>query len=714
MASKLDAVFERISENTIVKAIRQGLLFIMPIIMVGSFVLMVLNLPIEWINNLLNTLFGENWRTFGLAIHRGTFRIMSLSALIAISYALAKDHALVKAGKLNPIFIILTALSCHVTYNPGTESVVDENATGPTGMFGAIVIAIISTYVFLFFFRHMPKKMKTYAYDADTILLSSLFNVLPVLLTIASFSLVRLIYDQLGLSAAFAAFSQNLNESLLHSNNGILTALLYDLITHIMWFFGIHGTNVMESFAQNVFVSASNINIGLMAAGQAPTQVLTKEFFDIFVFLGGAGCTLGLLIALFFAGRASNTNSLAKYSLWPGLFNINEAMVYGLPIIFNPYYLAPFLLTPVALSITSYIAFATGLVPLTTSSVVWTTPIFISGYISTGSVAGVILQAVNLVLAAAIYLPFVRLYEKQIARNNIRIFKQLSTEYNTAQPENPPQMLGRNDELGMIARTIATELRAALTDEAKGLHMEFQPKSHGDATVFGAEALIRWKHPVYGFISPLVILGVGDEAGMTVELGDWIMKKSFSQLRVWRDHQLDLSLSVNLSPKQLKEDDRLVERITGIMEQYALDPAGMELELTEHAALDQSPGTRNRLELLKNMGLSIAIDDFGMGNSSLLYLRDFYANVVKLDISLVRTINENTQSQEIVRSIVSLCTQLDAGIVAEGVETLEQMLMLQELGCDQFQGWYFCKSLPPAEFLAYVEKHGTAPHGSLE
>lgn len=707
MIAKLDSLFARISDNRIIKAIRQGLLYNLPLIMVGAFTLTVLNLPLAFFSDTLNLLFGNHWRTLGQSIHSATFGIMSLTTLISISYALAQDDSRLKQnqGTLNTVMVITTALASYIAFNPATESALDPSASGPTGMFGAIVIAVASSYLYMFFCSLKPKSKRLYAYDGDAILLLAINNVLPALYTIGTFAFVKLIFEISGFSAFCAQSLNGLMNFLFHSGNNLLTVVLYSFLAHIMWFFGIHGTNVLEPVSQQLFLTATHTNTALVSAGLAPTEVITKEFLDNFVFLGGAGCTLGLLIALFLTGRNSNSNGLAKYSVAPGLFNMNELLVYGLPIIFNPYYLIPFLFTPVILCISSYIAFSTGLVALTTQQVVWTTPIFLSGYVSTGSFSGVILQLFNLCLAAALYLPFIRLYEKQITRNNRAIFKRVSDEYNNAQPGENPFLMARNDEMGMVARALATELRKLSTDEpVVGLHLEFQPKTLSNGTVYGAEALLRWNHTTYGYISPLVTIGIAEEADLTVPLGKWILQNSFEQLAQWTKLGYPITLSVNLSPKQLKEDTSLVDTVLDIIKKYDLNPKQMELELTEHAALDQSLSTRNRLEQLKNTGLSISIDDFGMGNSSILYLRDFYANVVKLDMSLVRTIETNVQNQEIVRSVVSLCTQLDAGVVAEGVETEGQVQALEALGCNHFQGWYFSKSLPNDTFIGYLKR----------
>lgn len=707
---RLDSALESVSENKIIKAIRQGLLYNMPLIMVGCFVIMVLNLPVEAVNNALNAIFGDNWRALGLLIHKGTFRIMSMSTLLSVTYALVNDYSGARVVSHSTIIALLTALASFVVFSPDTEAVISEGYVGTTGMFRAIVVAIVATKLYTFFVTHMPRRRKMFTYDSDAILQFSLGNIVPVLLTIFCFALVRVLLDIFGISNWSKELIVWLNGTLFSDGHSVWTAVLYCVITHILWFFGIHGTNVMEGVAQDIFVNATDINTALVAAGNAPTEILTKEFFDVFVFLGGAGCTLGLLVALFLVGRSSRANGIARYSVFPGIFNINEAIVYGLPLIFNPHYLVPFMLTPIVLALTSFGAFALGIVPLTSAQVVWTTPIFISGYISTGSVSGLLLQLFNLAISVLLYLPFVRMYERQLVRNNKRIFKQITDEYNSSDPDNPPLLLQSNDEVGVITRALAMELRAAIGDRSGGLYMAFQPKCRGDGRVFGAEALLRWAHPVYGDISPMVVLGIANEAEIGPELEAWILEESFSKLNEWEKSGISLTLSVNLAPKQIKENLNLTSQLVSIIERHNLSPQNMELEITEHAAMDQGDTTRRQLEKIKELGIGISVDDFGMGSSSLMYLRDFFANIVKLDISLVHTISTNNYSQEIVRSIMSLCSQLGAGVVAEGVETQEQIDALREFGCDQFQGWYFSKALRSEDFVSYVLDHGTAGH----
>jgi lactose/cellobiose-specific phosphotransferase system IIC component len=704
-----DLYLDKISNNKVISAIRCGLLYIVPMVMVGSFVLMILNLPIPAFQNFMNNTFGVHWRNTGLAIYKGTFDIMSLAAVISIAYAYAQSFKSVSDGLLSPFYIILCALCSYFTFNPVGEILIPANDANSSGLLTAIIVAIVSTGIYVFLFDHIRSKKKVYSYDSDSLLMDSLRNITPLFITLAIFGLMRILFDIFHCEVYIQAIVEKINGAFSSQNGGLAATVTYILVIQILWFFGIHGTNVLDSLAKTLFVSASAVNISLAMAGSAPTEIITKEFLDAFVFMGGAGCTLGLLIALLISGENSNGNRVAKYSLLPGIFNINETITYGLPIIFNPYYLIPFAMSPIVISIISYIAFRTGLVPLTAHRVEWPTPILLSGYVSTGSIAGSILQLVNLSVSVVIYLPFVKLYEKHIIRSNQKLFQELTSKLMSSDDNSVPEkVLERSDSLGSLARLLVSELEQAIDNPHNtALQLHYQPKVTSNGKVHGAEALLRWFHPKFGYLPPPIVIALCDEAGLVNKLGRWVIKTAYYQLADWNKlgHK-NLSLSVNLMPKQLKEDSGLLDYLHQIIDETGILATNMEMELTENEAIDQSISTKAKLEKVRAAGINLSIDDFGMGNSSLLYIRDSYINIIKIDISLVHSVTTNHQSQEIIRSIISLCEQVDIDVVAEGVETLQQMEKLEEMGCHLFQGFLFSKALPSEDFVEYVKIHG--------
>ncbi len=696
---EFDILISKLANKQMIRVLRRGLLYLMPFVLIGSIVLAMLNLPIPAYQSFMSYIFGEGWWEIGLLIYEGTLQIMAIITVITVSQAIASEKEFIKSGEVSTTVLQAVALIAFIIWMKNSDGIVISTANaGSSGMFEAIIISFLACDLYCFFYKLQVciRSKNLINYHGSTMTREAFRSVFPALLTVFTFSMGKVMLNLIGLG----------NNQILHkindmwlSGENFFSAVIVILITHILWFFGIHGGNVIMDA---VPVAASSVS---SAMGEA---IFNKEFFDTYVYLGGAGATFGLLIALLLVGKNSGETRLAKISVLPGLFNINEIMIFGLPIIFNPYFLAPFVLAPVFLCLNAWISVSVGWVPPVTQAVKWTTPIFLSGYLSTGSVVGAVMQAVNLVLAVLIYIPFVRMQEKHQQSARIEVFRGLANEIKYIQERQVKTILNRHDETGSLARALAAEIREGFKSQTQTLHMEYQPKVNYKGQIVGAEALLRWNHPVYGYVSPIVILNICDEANLTNELGQWIMNHSFSDMKRWHEQGFKVPLSVNLSPRQLKEDGSLVRSVQDCISQLGIEPQYMELELTENATIDATDAICNKLGQITAMGLNLSIDDFGMGHSSLLYICDFYANVIKLDASLVGLITSDEQRRQIIKSILSLCEQLHVKAVAEGVETKEQVEMLHELGCECYQGFYYSRSLNYDSFLEYMSRHGTA------
>lgn len=694
MMEKLDALASRLANQQTLQGLRRGLLYLMPLILIGSFILALTNLPIPIYQSFLEHTLGDGWRDISLSIYHGTLQILSMTALITVSYALAGKENLVISGEVNPIVIVITTFASYITFSNDSKLIPNAAEAGTACISGALIISVLACKMFCFFYncRDRIRSSNLIDYQGSSRIRSSFRAVIPSLLTILFFSVARHWFDVIQIML------QRIIHEAWFSEYNYFSALMIILLTHVLWFLGIHGGNFMNNTMSGAGTEVSETAI---------SAIFTKEFFDIYVYLGGAGVTLGLLVALLLAGERGGERRLARISILPGIFNINEIIIFGLPILFNPYYLIPFLMSPVILGITSWIAVYIGWIPPATHAVEWTTPIFLSGYLGSGSMAGVVLQAANLILAVLIYMPFVRLQARQHHRSRMTAFRNLASEVQYIQAGQQRSFLNRHDETGYLARALAAEIRDGLLHHAPSFHLEYQPKVNYKGEVMGAEALLRWMHPVYGTVSPLVILSLCDEAHLTHQLGQWIIHQACCDWKYWHDQGYEqVSLSMNLSPQQLKEDDSLVEVVESCIRRFEVDPHCIELELTENATIDLSEATLNKLKQIKEMGLSISIDDFGAGHSSLLYLCDLYANVVKLDASLIRTITSDRYRRQIVKSLISLCSQLKVKLIVEGVETQEQMELLHEFGCEYYQGYYFSRSLDSDSFMEYLQQHG--------
>lgn len=239
--------------------------------------------------------------------------------------------------------------------------------------------------------------------------------------------------------------------------------------------------------------------------------------------------------------------------------------------------------------------------------------------------------------------------------------------------------------------------------ERSEFFLEFQPiiNASRDCLV-GAEALVRWQHPVQGRIMPGTFITVAENSGLVNSLGEWVLRKSCEKLVEWRDAGLPpIKLSVNVSGRQLEQRD-FTNVVHGILQETGVDPQSLQLELTETSLMKDADATANALYKLKELNLRIVVDDFGTGYSSLGYLKNFPIDHIKIDRSFVMDICDNPDDRSIVEAIIAMANKLNINVVAEGVETPEQRDFLLNLGCHEMQGFLFHRSLPEEKFLALL------------
>ena len=248
--------------------------------------------------------------------------------------------------------------------------------------------------------------------------------------------------------------------------------------------------------------------------------------------------------------------------------------------------------------------------------------------------------------------------------------------------------------------SIENYLRLALRRDELVLH--YQPRvSFKTGKVTGIEALIRWQHPRHGLLLPDRFIGVAEDSGLIVPMGEWVIEHAFEQVAQWqRKSGRELRLAVNMSVRQMFDGDRFVRVLEQEAKASKLDLRTVELELTESMLLKNVDDTAMLLKQLGDMGLGLVIDDFGTGYSSLSSLKQLPVDSIKVDSSFVRDIGTDPNDEAIVRAIVAMTHSLKLNVIAEGVETEDQYRVLRDLGCDEYQGFFFSKPLPPADFEA--------------
>ncbi|CRM01126.1 EAL domain-containing protein [Pseudomonas poae] len=246
---------------------------------------------------------------------------------------------------------------------------------------------------------------------------------------------------------------------------------------------------------------------------------------------------------------------------------------------------------------------------------------------------------------------------------------------------------------------LESDLRHALEQDEFVLY--YQPQFSGDGKrLTGAEALLRWRHPRRGLVPPGDFIPVLEELGLVVDVGDWVLSEACRQLKTWHQNKVRVpKVSVNISARQFS-DGQLGTRIATILKDTGLPPACLELELTESILMREVNEAMQILASLKNLGLSIAVDDFGTGYSSLNYLKQFPIDVLKIDRTFVDGLPSGEQDAQIARAIIAMAHSLNLAVIAEGVETHEQLDFLREHGCDEVQGYLFGRPMPANRFEA--------------
>ena len=260
-------------------------------------------------------------------------------------------------------------------------------------------------------------------------------------------------------------------------------------------------------------------------------------------------------------------------------------------------------------------------------------------------------------------------------------------------------------------RRLALEQHLHHAIEREQLELWYQPVyDRARRRIVSVEALLRWRDPNRGLIQPTEFISLAEETGMIIPIGEWAMRTACRQLREWHAQGLEtLRMAVNISAVQLQQRD-MVDVVRSALAENQIAPHRLELEITESAAMLNFELTMKVLRELRALGVGVAVDDFGTGQSSLTYLKHFPIDTVKIDKEFLRDVTADETAAAIVSYVINLAHTLQLNVVAEGVETEEQYTFLRHYGCDQMQGYLFSQPLPASEILPYLRRMPPRPH----
>ncbi|MGT2964641.1 PTS sugar transporter subunit IIC [Streptococcus acidominimus] len=404
-------------------ALKDGMLAILPLTVVGSIFLIMGQLPFEGLNQAIAGVFGAEWTEPFMQVYNGTFAIMGLISCFSIGYSYAKNSGVepLPAGvlSLSAFFILLRS-----SYIPKQGEAIGDAITkvwfGGQGIIGAIIIGLVVGAIYtLFVQRHIVIKMPEQVPQA----ISKQFEAMIPAFVI--FLLSMIVYLISKLVTAGGTFIEMIYDVLQVPLQG-LTGSLYGAIgiaffISFLWWFGVHGQSVVNGVVTALLLSNLDANKAMLAAGNLSVEdgahIVTQQFLDSFLIMSGSGITFGIVVAMLFAAKSKQYKALGKVAAFPALFNVNEPVVFGFPIVMNPVMFVPFLVVPILAALIVYSAIALGfMAPFAGVTLPWSTPAIISGFMVTGW-QGAVVQLLILLVSTLVYFPFFKVQDAIACRN---------------------------------------------------------------------------------------------------------------------------------------------------------------------------------------------------------------------------------------------------------------------------------------------------------
>ncbi|CEO39699.1 EAL domain-containing protein [Photobacterium kishitanii] len=472
--------------------------------------------------------------------------------------------------------------------------------------------------------------------------------------------------------------------------------LSYQFILGLLGAIGINGHNFLFRAKQQLFENTQQ-NIADWQAGEASLNVLGQGFYDAFLSMGGSGNTISLLLCVLLFSKEKRHITLALSALPLVIFNINELLLFGLPIIFNPILIIPFVLVPLVSFVVVYGAITFGLVNPVSTIVDWMTPPFISGYIATQhSLSGVLLQVVVVIIGIGIYRPFYLHYVGRSQNNNMTISRQHELDRSTLK-----SFLGDvNQAMSSYINKHDISRRVSRMLSRGEFIMHYQPQVHlNNEHCLSFESLIRYKDPE-GKLWPPVFIQDFQQLGAIKQLDQMVIDLVLIDIQKM-PLEKNCKVAINVSAETIS-DKHIVAYIVERLSYYDISPQVLEIEITEEAIIDNDKQVSENIAVLQALGITIAIDDFGSGYASFPHLLKFNFDKVKLDRSLLFNI-ENEREKSLYQLLAKISEVTGCVLVAEGVETEAEKHFVQQCGIDICQGFYFAKPMPLDNALAWTK-----------
>lgn len=517
----------------------------------------------------------------------------------------------------------------------------------------------------------------------------SVKSALNLVIPSAVVSVLLTLVIQLGvlLSAAIQLpFSPHINPQAYPQASGAL----YVSLNSVLWFLGIHGANVLQGLMTQLNEAAQ------MSTGFVPNAA----FLGSFVFIGGSGATFSLLLATLLFCKNKTMRLLAFASIPIGLFNVNELLLFGLPIILNPRLLLPFIAVPLLNLAISYVAVELHIVSVVTAKLDLNLPIGINAYLASGmNPAAVVLQVLNIVVGMCLYYPFIRYIDIHGNLSKQINLKSLNTTYTQFHEEAALYTYNPIQQAHLLRSQQIKQGQQVQKLSKMTFYLEYQPHICPFTGKFiGCEALIRAKDHDGHIIYPNHFLPWLEEAGLMRSLDLWVAQTALAQDKAWQALDIDVPFTINVTADTLNDE----QAFTTLMGYIARAQGRISIEVSEKSFVGSFERINAVAQQVHAAGAKVYIDDFGIGYSSLSHLYKYDLDCMKIDRSFVLALASD-KGCKIMQVIFNLAQSLGVKVVVEGIESEAQLRKMPTNYIYSVQGWIYSKAIPAQEVPAFSQ-----------
>lgn len=542
----------------------------------------------------------------------------------------------------------------------------------------SIILAMLVPFCTTWSLSQILKLLKQYEKKLSSLLTN---NIVTIIIYIIPFALTFFILTFILTTFHIYTYIET-SFSLTHLIDQGVLLFLRTLVSSFIWFFGIHGVNFFDTIVDASFLKHFMF-----------PNFTYEEFFNTFIVLGGSGAGLSLAIAILLFSKDKHTSFIGKMSLPFVVFNINEILIFGIPVFMNLTLIIPFILVPcinfilsyLLLSYTDFITFSSGYIP-------WTTPALFNAYFSTdGNFLAVLFQLGLIVLGTLIYIPFIKRYTH--SQSSTALLDKMSRKYNITTSIEAQKSIKFQEAQSLLINAHYKVNKIVDTINQNNLLLYYQPKidiKKHHCNHF--EVLLRVKQDDGSITGPTFILDI-ENSGLAPILDIWVCKGVKKDLDTWAEAGFYPHVCINLFPHTL-EDANYTEQIIDTLKGYTV---GFEI-IERRSALNQN--ILNNLQLLKENGFKISLDDLGVGYTNFSMLYELPLDIVKIDKRVI-AFTQTQKGLKLYTDICQLCANMNLEIVLEGVETQEEYDRLINPYVSYIQGWYYSKAIPFDEIQTY-------------